>query len=69
MANFKDSLTFENYDQERLIIDSIAARLSAEENAFRKTCGEDEEERGTESFACKVTVENWIGEPWRGGAA
>ena len=35
MANFRDSLTFKNYDRERIIIDSIAARLSAEENAFR----------------------------------
>ena len=35
MTNFRDSLTFRNYDRERIIIDSIAARLTAEENAFR----------------------------------
>lgn len=35
MANFRDSLTFKNYDRDRIIIDSIAARLTAEENAFR----------------------------------
>lgn len=35
MANFRDTLTFRNYDRERLIIDSVAARLTAEENAFR----------------------------------
>ncbi|MDY4031851.1 MAG: alkylmercury lyase family protein [Pyramidobacter sp.] len=35
MANFRDSLTFKNYDRERIIIDSIAARLTTEENAFR----------------------------------
>ena len=35
MANFRDTLTFKNYDRDRLIIDSIAARLSAEENDFR----------------------------------
>lgn len=35
MANFRDTLSFKNYDRERLIIDSIAARLTAEENAFR----------------------------------
>ena len=27
MTNFRDSLTFRNYDRERIIIDSIAARL------------------------------------------
>ena len=35
MANFRDTLTFKNYDRERLIIDSVAARLTEEENAFR----------------------------------
>ena len=35
MANFRDTLTFKNYDRERIIIDSIAARLTAEENGFR----------------------------------
>ena len=35
MANFRDELTFKNYDRDRIIIDSIAARLTAEENAFR----------------------------------
>ncbi|EHM12978.1 Alkylmercury lyase [Jonquetella anthropi DSM 22815] len=35
IANFRDSLTFKNYDRDRIIIDSIAARLTAEENAFR----------------------------------
>ena len=35
MANFRDSLTFKNYDKERIIIDSIAARLTTEDNALR----------------------------------
>lgn len=35
MTNFRDSLTFKNYDRERVIIDSIAARLTEEDNALR----------------------------------
>lgn len=35
MSNFRDGLTFRNYDRNRIVIDSIAARLSEEENAFR----------------------------------
>lgn len=35
MTNFRDSLTFKNYDRERIIIDSIAARLTEEDNALR----------------------------------
>lgn len=33
--NFRDQITFRNYDRERLIIDSIASKLTAEENALR----------------------------------
>lgn len=33
--NFRDQVTFRNYDRERLIIDSIASKLTAEENALR----------------------------------
>ena len=35
MANFRDTLTFKNYDRQLIIIDRIAARLTAEENGFR----------------------------------
>lgn len=33
--NFRDQVTFRNYDRERLIIDSVASKLTAEENALR----------------------------------
>ncbi|WP_417081274.1 organomercurial lyase [Mobilibacterium timonense] len=33
--NFRDELTFEHYDKERLLMPSIASRLTEEENAFR----------------------------------
>lgn len=33
--NFRDQVTFRNYDRERIIIDSVASKLTAEENALR----------------------------------
>lgn len=33
--NFRDQITFRNYDRDRLIMDSIASKLTSEENALR----------------------------------
>ena len=33
--NFRDQITFRNYDRDRLIMDSIASKLTGEENALR----------------------------------